>query len=140
MCAPFPAPTGDPACNPAMCPDWESTGDPLVPRQAATPAGAATAFALGFVVYGVRVPQPGDLFPIPTPYSSCVNSLVCISVLIWKVAWLPRLKEFVHLNDTDSQAGPLRGCKGRKRRSLLMRSLSPCAQVRRWVGSRCLGN
>ena len=28
------APSGDLAHNPGMCPDWESTGDPLIPRSA----------------------------------------------------------------------------------------------------------
>ena len=29
--------TGDLACNPGMCPDWESIGDPLIPRPALSP-------------------------------------------------------------------------------------------------------
>ena len=30
-------PTGNLACNPGTCPDWESTGNPLVPRPALNP-------------------------------------------------------------------------------------------------------
>ena len=30
-------PTGDPVCNPGMCPDWESTGDLLVRRPVLNP-------------------------------------------------------------------------------------------------------
>ena len=30
-------PTGDLAHNPSMCPDWESSGDPLVHRLALSP-------------------------------------------------------------------------------------------------------
>ena len=31
------APTGDLACNPGMCPDWESNRDPLVHRPELNP-------------------------------------------------------------------------------------------------------
>ena len=31
------APTGDLACNPGMCPDWERTSDPLVWRLVLSP-------------------------------------------------------------------------------------------------------
>ena len=39
---------------------------------------SANTFALGFAVYGVKGPRPGDLFPTPVPpFSSPVPSLVC---------------------------------------------------------------
>ena len=31
------APTGDPACNPGMCPDWESNQQPFVSQPALNP-------------------------------------------------------------------------------------------------------
>ena len=37
MVASHAPPTGDPACNPGLCAEWESTGDPLVCRPALNP-------------------------------------------------------------------------------------------------------